>query len=130
MGVLPDMEKDEVMRYSYAFFTNKFKDREIGKKIKQIIEGEDNIERYQKYNELMKKKIAKYECPMQEMEFAGCPYDSRAHGWRIEHDRFIVIKLCEVGYGNWNDVRMAFLTDSQFRFDYWVKSRTALDVNK
>merc|ERR1712129_486238 len=92
--------------------------------------GEDNIERYQKYNELMKKKIAIYECPMQEMEFPGTPYDSRAHGWRIEHDRFIVMKLCDVGYGNWNDVRMAFLTDSQFRFDYWVKSRTALDINK
>jgi len=127
---LPSKTRDEIMRYSHAFFSNKYNDKDIEKKLKQIIDGEDIIERYSKYNDLMRQKIAKYEYPLQEMEFPTAPYDSRAHGWRIEHDRFIVLKLAEYGYGNWNPVRLAFLNDDRFRFDYFVRSRTALDINK
>eukprot|EP01083_Nonionella_stella_P009331 26911_1 len=122
--------REEIIRYSQCFFANKRNEKEIIKKIGDISDGERTLERYSKYDLLLKKKVKKYEYPMQEMQFRNAPYDARAHGWRIQHDRFIVCKAKEIGYGRWNELRLAILNSKQFKFDYFIKSRTNNDINK
>merc|ERR1712154_295033 len=71
-----------------------------------------------------------YKYPLQEMTFPNAPYDARAHGWRIEHDRFIAVKMEQLGYGQWNDLRLAILKHPGFKFDFFIRSRTNNDINK
>ena len=44
---------------------------------------------------------------------------------------FCLLQICMVnklGYGNWDELKAAFRMSPQFRFDWFVKSRTATEL--
>lgn len=53
---------------------------------------------------------------------------SKGKAYTEEEDRFIVCKLHELGYGNWDDLKAEIRKSWRFRFDWFFKSRTPQEL--
>lgn len=58
---LPAKNRLEVVRYSRAFFSNRNGDETVASKIRDVMDGEDTLERYRKYNELLRSFVDSFE---------------------------------------------------------------------
>ena len=47
-----------------------------------------------------------------------------------EEDVFMVCKMNEIGYGMWDELKIAIRQAWQFRFDWFIKSRTPLELQR
>ena len=78
-----------------------------------------------------KEKVSLYAEPAAEMDFPRLnAVQTRSNGWRIEHDRLLVLATVQMGYGDWSKLRRALLRAPEFRLDYFLRSRTPNDINK
>lgn len=53
---------------------------------------------------------------------------NKGKAYTEEEDRFIVCKLHELGYGNWDDLKAEIRKSWRFRFDWFFKSRTPQEL--
>lgn len=51
-------------------------------------------------------------------------------GFTEENDRFLLVTLARLGYGSWDALRSEILRSEQFRFDWFIKSRSPLDLQR
>lgn len=47
-----------------------------------------------------------------------------------EEDQFLLCAAYDVGYGNWEQLKAKLLSALPFRFDWFIKSRTAVELGK
>jgi SWI/SNF-related matrix-associated actin-dependent regulator of chromatin subfamily A member 5 len=45
-------------------------------------------------------------------------------------DKFLFCKMAELGYGNWEELRLSVRKSWIFRFDWFLKSRTAAELGR
>jgi hypothetical protein len=45
-------------------------------------------------------------------------------------DKFIFCKMCELGYGQWEQLKLSIRKSLIFRFDWFIKSRSSIDLAK
>src|SRR5690606_31236752 len=79
-------------------------------------------------NMLVKWKTQQYENPWAEMIFGYG--QNKGKQYSEEEDRFLVCCIAQFGYGNWEEVRAEIRRAWEFRFDWFIKSRTTQELQR
>eukprot|EP01025_Chloroclados_australasicus_P061699 TRINITY_DN8110_c3_g1_i2.p1 TRINITY_DN8110_c3_g1~~TRINITY_DN8110_c3_g1_i2.p1 ORF type:complete len:1007 (+),score=121.42 TRINITY_DN8110_c3_g1_i2:328-3021(+) len=120
--------ESEVLEYAKAFFTKYKQINEWERYIKQIEKGEEKIVRQEKIMAAITKKMELYRNPWVEMKiFYGA---NKGKAYTEEEDRFLVCMLNTLGYGQWDELKSEIRKSPRFRFDWFIKSRTAQELSR
>ena len=101
---------------------------------------EDN-ERNQHINHIIHTKVKKYPKPFLSLKI---PYPATQKTFMMtveedpttqqtftaEEDRWLVCMMKELSYGAWNELKREVRLAPQFRFDWFLKSRTAIELSR
>lgn len=124
--------RDRVEEY-YDVFWKRYKEiKEYGKFIDKIERGEKRLERNRAMKEALAKKCARYSNPMRDMTLSY-PLNSREKGFTMDEDKFLVCLMNKNKNGyesDWNEIKDAIRKAWQFRFDWFMKSRTVAELQK
>jgi len=117
------------VRAYFKVFWERFKEVADWPKILDRIEkGERRIERNQAIERALKIKVARHKNPWQTLRLQ---YGSnKGKAFTEEEDIFLVCKMNEIGYGNWSELKIAVRQAWQFRFDWFIKSRTPTELQR
>jgi SWI/SNF-related matrix-associated actin-dependent regulator of chromatin subfamily A member 5 len=119
---------DEVKRYADKFWKN-YKELKEGEKfVQQIVRGEKDLDKQKDVQKWLTDSVASVRYPTQELDISFMP---RAKGFTDEEDRFMLVRLQHYGYGDeeaYEKIRLDMRSAPQFRFDWFIKSRTVLEI--
>ncbi|GAB5355665.1 hypothetical protein AAMO2058_000225000 [Amorphochlora amoebiformis] len=121
---------EEVERYHNVFWPDRFKEIKDHEKILAKIErGEKKLKQNEEDRDALAKKVGRHRNPLATLSI---PYSSNQpnRGYSAEEDRFLVVKMHELGYGEWETLKDAIRGAWQFRFDWFIKSRTTKELQQ
>merc|ERR1712061_494927 len=99
--------------------------------IAQIEKGEAKIQRRALIRKALDAKIARYRAPFHQLRIAYGT--NKGKNYTEEEDRFLVCMLHKLGFDKENvyeELRAAVRNAPQFRFDWFIKSRTAMELQR
>ena len=82
----------------------------------------DEIER------LLKQKVELYKDPFNQLKINYGQNKGKA--FNEEEDRYLLCMSQKLGYGNWEDLKAELRSAWQFRFDWFIKSRTPVELGR
>jgi len=119
---------DEVEKYYYAFWQKGPKMiKEWDRMIKQIERGEQKLAKQKQLQQVIDNKVKRFKNNFEKM---AIPYPNTQKTFTEEEDKFLLVSLHRLGYGNWEDLKSAIRTSWMFRFDWFFKSRTCGELSK
>jgi len=120
--------EQEVREY-FDVFWRRYKELGDWKKIIDKIErGERKIQRRHEIEEAIKSKVSRHKDPYNTLSIE---YGSnKGKAFTEEEDRFLLCKMSEIGYGQWHLMQLEIRKAWQFRFDWFLKSRTAAELQR
>jgi len=122
-----DKDPAEVKRY-HAVFWKKYKQiKGWDKHLTAITKGEEWQARVMSIQQTINKKVQSYSNPF---EMLKIEYSSQQKVYTEEEDRFIICMLAQLGYGNWSELQREIRQAWEFRFDWFLKSRTTQELAK
>ena len=69
-----------------------------------------------------------YKNPWRELKITYGP--NKFKSLTEEEDRFLLCSIPEVGFGNWDELKAQLSQHWQFRFDWFIKSRTPKELGR
>ncbi|CAI5446140.1 unnamed protein product [Caenorhabditis angaria] len=132
-NIAKEMEKplEEVKDYCDIFWT-RFEELQDAEKILSNIEkGELRIQRRQAVKRALDAKVAKYKSPFQQLRIAYGA--NKGKTYTEDEDRFLVCEIHRLGFDKesvYEEVRQSVRNAPQFRFDWFLKSRTAVELQR
>lgn len=121
--------KEEVLAYSGAFWKKGPSIIESFPRIlKQIEDGEMKIARRVEMERAIQVKMERYSNPWKELEVAYG--NNRSKTFIDVEDRWLICMTSKLGYGRWEDLKLEVRKTFQFRFNWWIKSRTPLELKR
>lgn len=149
----------EVQRYFVAFWTNYRRVAEWKKILERIEKGEKKILRLRQIREAIQEKVERHiedtfgphkkelvkvgedgkktmpsatelllsSWPQMQINYGP---GTRSRAYQEEEDAFLIAMMYRFGYGAAEKIRMAIRRAWQFRFDWYFKSRTGLEIQK
>ncbi|KAL3692725.1 hypothetical protein R1sor_006376 [Riccia sorocarpa] len=118
--------EEEVSRYSKVFWERYKELNDYDRIIKNIERGEARISRKDEIMKSIGKKLDRYRNPWLELKIQYG--QNKGKLYNEECDRFLLCMVHRLGYGNWDELKAAFRMSPLFRFDWFVKSRTASEL--
>eukprot|EP00069_Balaena_mysticetus_P010011 bmy_20500T0 len=118
---------EEVMEYSAVFWERCNELQDIEKIMAQIERGEARIQRRISIKKALDAKIARYKAPFHQLRIQYGT--SKGKNYTEEEDRFLICMLHKMGFDRENvyeELRQCVRNAPQFRFDWFIKSRTAM----
>ena len=152
-------ELNEVQRYFVAFWTNYRRIAEWKKIIERVEKGEKKILRLRQIREAIQEKVERHiedtfasikdelvkvgedgkkkmpsatellQASWPQMQINYGP-GTRSRAYQEEEDAFLIAMMYRHGYGAAERIRMEIRRAWQFRFDWYFKSRTGLEIQK
>merc|ERR1719158_915031 len=122
---------EEVVEYSKAFWERCGELQDSERIMAQIEKGEARIQRRALIKKALDAKIARYKAPFHQLRIAYGT--NKGKNYTEEEDRFLVCMLHKLGFDKENvyeDLRAAVRCAPQFRFDWFIKSRTAMELQR
>merc|ERR1712018_1041644 len=122
---------EEVKEYAAVFWDRKEELQDIDRIIAQIEKGEAKIQRRALIRKALDAKIARYRAPFHQLRIAYGT--NKGKNYTEEEDRFLVCMLHKLGFDKENvyeELRAAVRNAPQFRFDWFIKSRTAMELQR
>ncbi|CAH1776599.1 unnamed protein product [Owenia fusiformis] len=122
---------DEVVEYSAIFWERCNELQDIERIMAQIERGETKIQRRIGIKRAMDAKMARYRAPFHQLRIQYGT--NKGKNYTEEEDRFLVCMLHKLGFDKENvydELRMAVRQAPQFRFDWFIKSRTAMELQR
>merc|ERR1711953_829067 len=122
---------EEVKEYAAVFWDRKEELQDIDRIIAQIEKGEAKIQRRALIRKALDAKIARYRAPFHQLRLAYGT--NKGKNYTEEEDRFLVCMLHKLGFDKENvyeELRAAVRNAPQFRFDWFIKSRTAMELQR
>jgi len=122
---------EEVVEYSKAFWERNNELQDIDRVMAQIEKGEAKIQRRGFIKNSLDSKIARYRAPFHQLRIAYGT--NKGKNYTEEEDRFLVCMLHKLGFDKENvyeELRAAVRNAPQFRFDWFIKSRTAMELQR
>lgn len=115
----------------YGVFWKRYEEIQDHAKILERIErGEKRIERNRAITEALAAKCARYTNPWRDMTLVY-PANVREKGYSREEDVFLVCLMNKHGVGaDWADIKDEIRKAWQFRFDWFIKSRTVAELQR
>ncbi|XP_025201140.1 chromatin-remodeling complex ATPase chain Iswi [Melanaphis sacchari] len=122
---------EEVREYSAVFWErcNEFQD--IDRIMGQIERGESKIQRRASIKRALDAKMTRYRAPFHQLRISYGA--NKGKNYTEEEDRFLVCMLHKLGFDKENvyeELRAAIRCAPQFRFDWFIKSRTANELQR
>mmetsp|Transcript_19667 Transcript_19667/g.40054 ORF Transcript_19667/g.40054 Transcript_19667/m.40054 type:complete len:1001 (-) Transcript_19667:199-3201(-) len=124
---LENKDAEDVKRYSEAFWRlgpSRLSNWDSVEK--QIEKGESKIQKRQECMNAVKRKVEKYVNPWQHLKFQYG--NAKGKAFTEEEDRFIVCMTHQLGYGRWEELKYEVRRSWNFRFDWFIKSRTPKEL--
>merc|ERR1711997_947207 len=122
---------EEVIEYSKTFWERCGELQDCDKIMASIEKGEARIQRRALTKKALDAKIARYKAPFHQLRIAYGT--NKGKNYTEEEDRFLVCMLHKLGFDKENvyeDLRAAVRCAPQFRFDWFIKSRTAMELQR
>merc|ERR1712012_272063 len=122
---------EEVVEYSKVFWERCQELQDIDRLMAQIEKGEAKIQRRALIRKALGAKIARYRAPFHQLRITYGA--NKGKNYTEEEDRFLVCMLHKLGFDKENvyeDLRAAVRCAPQFRFDWFIKSRTAMELQR
>lgn len=120
---------EEVARY-FDVFWSRISELSDYRKIEERIEkGEAKIKRREAMESIVADKVARTPDPFRTLHIPyGANKPQTTKGYTEEEDRFLICMLNALGYGAWDALKAEIRRAEQFRFDWFIKSRTPLEL--
>lgn len=122
---------EEVMEYSAVFWERCHELQDIERLMGQIEKGEARIQRRASIKRALDAKMGRYRAPFHQLRIAYGT--NKGKNYTEEEDRFLVCMLHKLGFDRENvydELRAAIRQAPQFRFDWFIKSRTAAELQR
>merc|ERR1719429_531788 len=122
---------EEVIEYSKTFWERCQELQDIDRIMTQIEKGEAKIQRRALIGKALDAKIVQYRAPFHQLRLTYGP--NKGKNYSEEVDRFLVCMLHKLGFDKENvyeELRAAVRNAPQFRFDWFIKSRTAMELQR
>ncbi|XP_048772978.1 SWI/SNF-related matrix-associated actin-dependent regulator of chromatin subfamily A member 5-like isoform X1 [Ostrea edulis] len=122
---------EEVMEYSGVFWDRCNELTDIEKIMAQIERGEAKIQRRISIKKALDAKMARYRAPFHQLRIQYGT--NKGKNYTEEEDRFLICMLHKLGFDKENvydELRTSVRQAPQFRFDWFIKSRTAMELQR
>lgn len=119
---------EEVRAYVAAFEKNYLRLPDGEKMMKRIVEGESKIARRLEMEEALRLKVSRYARPARDLRIAYT--QNKGKLFTEDEDRFMLVKTHEHGWGMWDEVKADIRRADEFRFDWFLKSRTTIEIGR
>ncbi|XP_076843705.1 LOW QUALITY PROTEIN: putative global transcription activator SNF2L1 [Brachyhypopomus gauderio] len=122
---------EEVIEYSAVFWERCNELQDIERIMAQIERGEARIQRRISIKKALDVKIARYKAPFHQLRIQYGT--NKGKNYTEEEDRFLVCMLHKMGFDKENvyeELRQCVRNTPQFRFDWFIKSRTAMELQR
>lgn len=120
--------EEEVRAYAAVFWARNQELDDADKVIKGIERGEQKIQRMTDVMDMIRRKVLRYRDPYNELRLQYGP--SKGKAYSEEEDRFLVCKVNDLGYGQWEELKSEIRKSWRFKFDWFFKSRSPLELQK
>ena len=118
----------QVKKYSKVFWKRYKEIKDYDKIVKRIEKGESHLAKIDNNNLMLRYKTQKYVNPWLETKFNYG--QNQVKEFTPEEDAFICCMTAKLGYGYWEEVRMQIRNAWEFRFDWFIKTRSAAEIQK
>lgn len=121
----------EVMDYAKVFWERCNELTDIERMLAMIEKGESKIQRRISIKKALDAKMARYKAPFFQLKIQYGT--NKGKNYTEEEDRFLVCFLHKLGFDKENvydELRYAVRQAPQFRFDWFIKSRTTLELQR
>ncbi|QQP55261.1 Chromatinremodeling complex ATPase chain Iswilike, partial [Caligus rogercresseyi] len=121
----------EVLDYSKVFWERCSELQDVDRIMGQIEKGEAKIQRRFHIKKALDAKINRYRAPFHQLRIAYGT--NKGKNYTEEEDRFLVCMLHKLGFDKENvydELRCGIRNAPQFRFDWFIKSRTAMELQR
>uniref|UniRef100_A0A8C5DTI2 SWI/SNF-related matrix-associated actin-dependent regulator of chromatin subfamily A member 5 n=2 Tax=Gouania willdenowi TaxID=441366 RepID=A0A8C5DTI2_GOUWI len=122
---------EEVMEYSAVFWERCNELQDIEKIMAQIERGEARIQRRISIKKALDSKIGRYKAPFHQLRISYGT--NKGKNYTEEEDRFLICMLHKLGFDKesvYDELRQCIRRSPQFRFDWFLKSRTSMDLQR
>ncbi|XFG07533.1 hypothetical protein AB1E19_011157 [Capra hircus] len=122
---------EEVIEYSAVFWERCNELQDIEKIMAQIERGEARIQRRISIKKALDTKIGRYKAPFHQLRISYGT--NKGENYTEEEDRFLICMLHKLGFDKENvydELRQCIRNSPQFRFDWFLKSRTAMELQR
>lgn len=122
---------EEVMEYSNVFWERCTELTDCDRILAQIEKGEQRIQRRQDIKKALETKMARYRAPFHQLRIAYGT--NKGKNYTEEEDRFLICMLHKLGFDRdmvYDELKSAIRSAAQFRFDWFIKSRTASELQR
>ncbi|KAL5289195.1 SMARCA5 family protein [Megaselia abdita] len=122
---------EEVIEYSTTFWERCHELQDIERIMAQIERGETKIQRRLSIKRALDQKMSRYRAPFHQLRLQYG--NNKGKNYTEVEDRFLVCMLHKLGFDRENvyeELRAAIRASPQFRFDWFLKSRTALELQR
>lgn len=122
---------DEVMEYAQVFWERCHELTDCDRILAQIEKGEQRIQRRQDIKKALDAKMARYRAPFHQLRIAY--NNNKGKNYTEEEDRFLVCMLQKLGFDRelvYDELKSSIRNTPQFRFDWFIKSRTAAELQR
>lgn len=122
---------EEVIEYNAVFWERCHELQDIERIMGQIERGEAKIQRRLSIKKALDQKMARYRAPFHQLRLQYG--NNKGKNYTENEDRFLVCMLHKLGFDKENvyeELRSAIRLSPQFRFDWFIKSRTALELQR
>ncbi|CAF0763735.1 unnamed protein product [Didymodactylos carnosus] len=122
---------EEVMAYARIFWDRCHELTDIERIMAQIERGETKIHRRISIKKALDTKMARYKAPFHQLRIQYGT--NKGKNYTEEEDRFLLCMLHKLGFDKENvyeELRYAVRQSPQFRFDWFLKSRTSMELQR
>ena len=122
---------EEVIEYSGVFWERCTELTDCDRILAQIEKGEQRIQRRQDIKKALDTKMQRYRAPFHQLRIAYGT--NKGKNYTEEEDRFLICMLHKLGFDRdmvYDELKSAIRCAPQFRFDWFIKSRTASELQR
>ncbi|KAH8233259.1 chromatin-remodeling complex ATPase chain Iswi [Drosophila bipectinata] len=122
---------EEVIEYNAVFWERCTELQDIERIMGQIERGEGKIQRRLSIKKALDQKMSRYRAPFHQLRLQYG--NNKGKNYTEIEDRFLVCMLHKLGFDKENvyeELRAAIRASPQFLFDWFIKSRTALELQR
>lgn len=122
---------DDINRYFDVFWSRTQELPDYRKLEERIEKNEAKIKRREALENVIADKVVHSPDPFRSLHIPYGPNKPlTTRGYTEEEDRFLICMLNILGYGAWDALRAEIRRSEQFRFDWFFKSRSSLELQR
>lgn len=125
--------REQVVQYHRAFFDHAPRADGFKSALLGIARGEARVKKFAEFEDMLERALQGYPAREDVMERLPIPYAAALHkgkGFTLQEDRFLLYVCRLLGYGEWQKLQWAIRRDGEFRFDYFLKTRSLTQINR